>query len=85
VSPAEKKTLILQKENRPQGTLHLKTFQRASYVIICKLAEDQALNQKQAALLFKLFKDTQEIGPEILQNPSLLKNTGKDLPPRSKA
>ena len=115
----EKKTLILQKENRPQDTLHLKTLQQASYLIICKLAEDQALNQKQAALLFKLLKEAQEIAPEILQNPlllkrlarqmqrlatrphtkaifhllknqiikddCLLKNTGKDLPPGSKA
>lgn len=119
MSQAEKKPLILQKENRPQDTLHLKTLQQASYLIICKLAEDQALNQKQAALLFKLLKEAQEIAPEILQNPlllkrlvrqmqrlatcphtkaifrllknqiikddCLLKNTGKDLPPESKA
>jgi len=75
----EKKTLILKKIDRPQDSLHLKTLEQASKLVICKLAEDQALNQKQAGLLFKLLKEAQEIAPEILQDPCLLKRLARQM------
>ncbi|MCX6970156.1 MAG: hypothetical protein NTV93_08385 [Verrucomicrobia bacterium] len=57
---------------RPQDILHLQTLQRAAKLVLCKLAEDPNLNQKQAALLFKLLKETQEIAPELLEDQRLL-------------
>lgn len=69
----EKQTLIQQKTNRPQDSLHLQTLLQASRLLICKFAEDPTLNQKQAATLFKLLKEAQEIAPELLANPQLAK------------
>jgi len=66
----EKKTL-LQEKNRPQDILHLKTFRQASKLLLCKLAEDATLNQKQAGLLFKLLKEAENIAPELLEDNQL--------------
>ena len=75
----EKRALIHEKQDRPQDALHLKTLQQASKLVICKFAEDSKLNQKQAALLFKLIKEAQEIAPEILQDPQLLKRLAQQM------
>jgi len=69
----EKKALLQKAkgvgaEQRPQDTLHLKTFRRASRLIISNLAETENPNQREATLLFKLLKETQEIAPEIFED-----------------
>lgn len=75
----EKQALILNKKNRPQDNLHLKTLQQASRLVICKLAEDEGLNPKQASLLFKLLKEAQNLAPKILQNSFLYNRLARQM------
>lgn len=78
----EKKTLAEMGEagKRPQDALHLRTLTEASKLLLCKLTEDGALNQKQTGLLFKLIKEAQEIAPELLQDTKLLNRLILQLP-----
>lgn len=76
--------------SRPQDALHKRALKTAARLLLCKLAENKGLNQKQAALLFKLLKETQEIAPEIFASKPLLKRLGAQTArlktnPRTKA
>jgi hypothetical protein len=90
----EKKALIQKTkaegtQERPQDILHLRTFWRASGLLISSLAEKKNPSQREATLLFKLIKETQEIAPEIF-NDKLAKRLQNQLnrlhsDPRTKA
>ena len=88
----EKKALLAggRTKKRPQDPLHLRVLKTAAKLLLCKLAENNTLNQKQGSLLFKLLKEAQEIAPEILQDPKLLSRLARQIPklganPKTKA